>query len=146
MAAVGNITPTEKKVSASDVAVKGNVIYARTITFDIAASLTAGTANLTGFTIPADTKVLGGSVKFSASQGSCTYKFSLTTDGDICAATTCGDTSWHSLATPTGVTSNADRVVTYTTADAATAAATCTLTLICCPVGVEAPTYTTFTI
>lgn len=146
MAAVGNVTYTEKKTAANDVAVKGNCVYARTVTFDIAGSLTAGTANITGFTIPADTKVLGGSVKFSAAQGSCTWKFSLTTDGDICAATAANVTTWVGLTTPTGVTSNADRVVTFTTADAATVAATVTLTLFLAPVGTDAAAYTTYTI
>lgn len=147
MAAVSDRTVTEQKSSLANVAVKSPCVYTRTVTFAVENGATAGTANLTGLTIPANTMVLGGAVKFSADQAGCTYKFSLTTDGDICAATSVNGVvgSFVTLATASRIVSTADRVVTYTTATAATVTGTCTLTLVLVPMGYDAAEYTTFT-
>lgn len=147
MAAVTDRTITEKKTAAADVAVKGNAIYTRTVTFTLVTGETAGTANLTGLTIPADTLIMGGSVKFSADQGAtATFKFSATTDGDFCTALAYNSTARKALNVPIPLVTTADRVVTYTTAAAAVTAATVELTLVLCPVGTEASTYSTFSL
>lgn len=146
MAAVGDLTITEKK-GAKALAVGTNSVYTRTVKFTLVQGATAGTANLTGFTIPADTLVLGGSVKFSAAQGgTATFKFSLTTDGDFCTAYAYNSTNRVALNVPIPLVSTADRVVTYTTAAAAVTAADVELTLVLCAVGSAASTYSTYTI
>lgn len=146
MAAVSAQTITEKRVTASAVQ-RTSPIYTRTVTFALTNGETAGTANLTGFTIPKDTLVLGGAVKFSADQGAiATFKFSLTTDGDFCTALAYNSTARKALNVPIPVVATADRVVTYTTAAAAVTAATVELTLVLCPVGASTADYTTYTV
>lgn len=147
MAAVSNQTITEKRCHANEVAVKGNVAYTRTVTFPLTNGETAGTANLTGFTIPKDTLILGGSVKFSAAQGgTATFKFSLATDGDFCTAYAYNTTNRVALNVPIPLVAVADRQVTYTTAAAAVTGATVELTLVLCSVGAATADYTTYTI
>ena len=128
-------TITEKRANAASIP-DPSAIYTRVVSFTTVAGDDSGTANLTGLTIPKDTLVLGGSISTSASQGSGALKFSLTTDGDICGATTPGTTVdvQKALASPVQVCTTADRVVTYTPS-VALAAATLTLTLILCAVG-----------
>lgn len=155
MAAVSAQTITEKRCGAGPaIATKTNQIYTRTVTFPITAGETAGTANLTGFTIPANTLIMGGTVKFSVAQGgTITWKFSVATDGDFCTATG-SDTAYNTtsrkpLVTPIQVVTTADRQVTYTTAAAAIPAGagqTCELTLILCNVGAAENSYSTFSI
>lgn len=136
-------TITEKRTAAAAVATKDNVVYTRTVVFPLTATETAGTANLTGFIIPADTLILGGSVKFSVAQGgTITYKFSVATDGDFCTAAgsdaAYNTTARKALVTPIQLVTTGDRQVTYTTAAAAIPAGagqTCELTLVLCAVG-----------
>jgi len=145
MAAVSNQTITEKRTSAAAVATKEHAVYTRTVTFALTGGETAGTANLTGFTIPKDTLIMGGSVKFSADQGAtATFKFSLTTDGDFCTALAYNSVARKALNVPIPLVSTDDRVVTYTTAAAAVTAATVELTLVLCAVGPKATDITTY--
>jgi len=146
MAAVSAQTVTEKRPASGAPFQRIGQVYTRTVTFNLTNGETAGTANLTGLTIPADTLIMGGSVKFSADQGAtATFKFSATTDGDFCTALAYNTTARKSLNVPIPVVTTADRVVTYTTAAAAVTAATVELTLVLCPVGAAASEYTTFT-
>ncbi len=146
MAAVSNQTVTEKRATASSVQ-RTSPIYTRTVTFALTGGETAGTANLTGLTIPADTLIMGGAVKFSADQGAtATFKFSATTDGDFCTALAYNSTARKALNVPIPLVTTADRVVTYTTAAAAVTAATVELTLVLCPVGAAASVYSTYTV
>lgn len=147
MAAVSAQTVTEKRCAASAVAVKENVIYTRTVTFALTNGETAGTANLTGFTIPANTLIMGGAVKFSVDQGAtATFKFSVATDGDFCTALAYNSTARKALNVPIPVVTTAERQVTYTTASAAVTGATVELTLVLCAVGQESAPYTTITV
>ena len=146
MAAVSAQTVTEKRTAAAGVAIKEHAIYTRTVTFALTNGETAGTANLTGLVIPKDTLIVGGSIKFSASQATATVKFSLATDGDFCTASTYTSTNRVALVTPIQLVSTDDRQVTYTTAVAATVAATVELTLVLCAVGAPASAQTTYTI
>ena len=147
MAAVSAQTVTEKRVAKAAVAVKDNPIHTRTVTFPLTTGETAGTANLTGFIIPKDTLVLGGSVKFSVAQGgTATFKFSLATDGDFCTALAYNSTSRVSLNVPIPLVATDDRQVTYTTASAAVTGATVELTLILCAVGAVPAGQSTYSI
>lgn len=147
MAAVSAQTVTEKRATQAAVAVKDNPIYTRTVTFALTNGETDGTANLTGFTIPKDTLILGGSVQFSAAQGGiATFKFSLATDGDFCTAYAYNSTNRVALNVPIPRVSTDDRQVTYTTASAAVTGATVELTLVLCAVGAAASSQTTYTI
>lgn len=147
MAAVSAQTVTEKRCSAAAVAVKDNAVYTRTVTFALTNGETAGTANLTGFTIPANTLIMGGAVKFSVDQGAtATFKFSVATDGDFCTAFAYNSTARKALNVPIPVVTTAERQVTYTTASAAVTGATVELTLVLCAVGQESASYTTITV
>ena len=139
MAAVTARTITEKRTAAADVAVKCNAVYTRVVQFTVEDGATAGSANLTGFTIPAGTLILGGTVKFSAAQGSCTWKFTAGTD--ICAATAYNSTTETILGTFAQTLCAADTQVAFTTASAATVAGTCTLTLVLAATGTETSGY-----
>jgi len=144
MAAVSAQSITNVKTAAADLTRDMNGVYVRTVTFPVEDGATAGTANLTNFTIPKNTMILSGAFNPGAAQGTCTFKFSLATDGDICAATTANTAdTFVKLATPTQVVATADRQVTFTTATAATVAGTATLSLICVPIGTEDSPYTT---
>ena len=146
MAAVSAQTVTEKRNLASNVQ-RTSPIYTRTVTFSLTNGETAGTANLTGLTIPADTLILGGSVKFSVAQGgTATFKFSLATDGDFCTAFAYNTTNRVALNVPIPLVAVADRQVTYTTAAAAVTGATVELTLVLCPVGAASSVYTTYSV
>jgi hypothetical protein len=146
MAAVSAQTITEKRTTASSVQ-RTSPIYTRTVTFALTNGETAGTANLTGFTIPKDTLIMGGSVKFSVDQGAtATFKFSLATDGDFCTALAYNSTARKALNVPIPLVSTDDRLVTYTTAAAAVTGATVELTLVLCPVGPSTAAYTTYSV
>lgn len=145
MAAVVNETVTEVRSAQADNAVKANAVYVRTVTFSLTDAGTAGTANLTGLTIPEGTLILGGSFKTSVAQGgTATFKFSVATDGDFSTAFAYNSTARTALKTPIPVVTTADRQVTYTTAAAAVSAADCELSLVLCPVGAEAQPYTSY--
>lgn len=144
MAAVVAETVTEVTRKQASLAVGMNPIYTRTVTFSLTDAGTAGTANLTGLTIPKGTMILGGSFKTSVAQGgTTTFKFSLVTDGDFTTAFEYNATTRTALKTPIHLVATADRQVTYTTAAGAVAAADCELTLICCDLGQSEGTYTT---
>ena len=146
MGAVSNLTVTEKRDRASDVQ-RTSPVYTRTVTFTLVGAETAGAANLTGFTIPADTLIMGGSVKFAVDQGAtATFKFSATTDGDFCTALAYNSTARKALNVPIPLVTTADRVVTYTVAAAAVTASAVELTLVLCPVGSVASAYTTYSV
>jgi hypothetical protein len=137
--AVGALTVTEKRTAVSAKVTGDNAIYTRTVTFTPDGG-TAGAANLTGFIIPKDTLIMGGTIKFSVAQGgTCTWKFSVATDGDFCTAS--GSDAAYNVATrvplktPIQVVTTDDRQVTYTTAAAVNVACTAELTLILCAVG-----------
>jgi hypothetical protein len=133
--AVGALTVTEARTSPANVAVKGNAVYTRTVTFTPDGG-TAGTANLTGFIVPANTIVLGATVKFPTSQGACTWLFTVGTA--ISGATTCTSTATQALASFAQAVVATDTQVTYTTATAVSVACTAELTLVLCPVGTVA--------
>lgn len=147
MAAVSAQTVTEKRVgNAPPIAVKTNQIYTRTVTFPLTNGETAGAANLTGFIIPKDTLIMGGSVKFSVDQGAtATFKFSLATDGDFCTALAYNSIARKALNVPIPLVATDDRQVTYTTAAAAVTGAVVELTLVLCSVGSTAAGQTTYT-
>jgi len=146
MAAVSNQPITEKRTAQAASATKDNAVYTRTVSFKLTDGETAGTATLTGLTIPKDTLVLGGAIKLSASQGTATLKFSLANGGDVCTAAAYTSTNRVGLNGPVQVVSTADTAVTYTTATAAVVGADVELTLILCAVGKADPAYTTFSI
>ena len=141
MAAVANETVTEVRTGQAAKAVGSNAIYTRTVTFSLTDGGTAGTANLTGLVIPANTLILGGTFKPSVSQGTATIKFSVATDGDFSTASVYTSTAGKALTTPIQVMTTGDRQVTYTTAVAAVVGATCELTLVLCSVGETQPSY-----
>ena len=142
MAAVVAETVTEVRTGQAAKAVGSNAIYTRTVTFSLTDAGTAGTANLTGLVIPANTLILGGSFKTSVAQGgTATFLFSVATDGAFSTAFAYNSTTRTALKTPIPVVTTGDRQVTYTTAAAAVTAADCELTLLLCNVGEAEASY-----
>lgn len=143
MGAIAAMTVTEKKTAANPVAVKGNAIYTRTVTFVIAASVTAGTADLTGLALPPGTLILGGSLKPSQDFGdTATLAFKTKTAGvTFCAAAvrraeaSIIPADSNALAVPTTATADDTVQVVLAAAAAPASDTTFTLTLVCAPVG-----------
>lgn len=146
MAALGNLTATRAKSAQANIAVNANGTFIMTYTCSFAGSLTAATVDLTGFVVPKGTAVLAAAYKVSAAQGSATYQFGLTTDGTLgTKAANNAVNTWAINASPTPVIATADRTVQVTLADAATVAATMTVSLLCVNFVADAP-YTTYSI
>jgi hypothetical protein len=158
MAAFGAtaLVTAERKTTASDVAVKGNVVYARTFTFQSNASDTvAGPIDITGIKVPPGVLFLGGVVKPTKtsdgtvlSTGSTTLAFNTKTAGVTFSAATAYTAEAAmpvtvGLITPT--TATADDTLQVTTASATLPAFAMTfyVTLLFAPVGIEPAPYTT---
>jgi hypothetical protein len=139
MAAITARTVTEKRPNQAATPNAFNAVYTRTVIFTLVEGETAGAANLTGFIIPKDTLIMGGSVKFSADQGAtATFKFGVATDGDFSTALAYNSIVRTGLKTPIPIVTTDNRQVVVTTAAAATTAGTCELTVVLCAVGSEA--------
>ena len=147
MAAVSNQAATEKRTTASAVQ-RTSPVYTRTITYALTNGETAGTADITGFTIPANTLVMGATVKFSVDQGAtATFKWTLKTDNlDLSTALADNSTATKALNVFVPRVSTVDQLVTYTTAAAAVTGATVTMTFVLCPINAATADYTTYTV
>jgi hypothetical protein len=133
--AVGALVVTEKRTAAAASATKDMAVYTRTVTFTPDGG-TAGTANLTGLIVPANTIVLGMTVKFPVSQGACTWLFTAGTA--LCGATTCTSTATQAVASFAQAVCATDTQVTYTTATAVSVACAAEITLVLAAVGTVA--------
>lgn len=143
MGAIAACAITELKARAAAVADKMNRVYVRSVSFVIPASVTAGTAALTGLKLPPGTLILGGSLKPSQDfGGTATLAFKTETAAvTFCAAATrraeasllIGD--GVALAVPIGATADDQVQVVLASAAAPGTDTTFQLDLVCCAVG-----------
>lgn len=151
MAAIAAMAYTEKRTRGADAAAKSNNVYTRVVTFVIPASVTAGTADITGLTLPPGSLLLGGSLKPSQDFGdTATLAFKTKTAGVTfsAAATRRAEASLivaagQELAVPTSATAEDTIQVVLAAAAAPASDTTFELTLVIAPAGAQPVKYTT---